>query len=86
MFIRDSDLVSISLCLIVMHHCISSDPNSSNFCAARLTIFSCQGDSGGPIVVKTGREHLGIVSWGVEQCAKTGTYGCLLYTSDAADE
>lgn len=32
-----------------------------------------------PIVVKTGREQLGIVSWGDEQCAKTGTYG--VYTN-----
>ncbi|EJL6424906.1 GlyGly-anchored extracellular serine protease VesB [Vibrio cholerae] len=75
----DVDLVSQSLCQIVMQHGISSDPNSTNFCAARLTKDSCQGDSGGPIVVKTGREQLGIVSWGDEQCAKTGTYG--VYTN-----
>ncbi len=75
----DVDLISQSLCQVVMQTGISADPNSTNFCAGRLNQDSCQGDSGGPIVVKGTGEQLGIVSWGDEVCAKAGTYG--VYTN-----
>ncbi|TXZ05731.1 trypsin-like serine protease [Vibrio mimicus] len=75
----DVDLISQSLCQIVMQTGISADPNSTNFCAARLNQDSCQGDSGGPIIIKGTGEQLGIVSWGNEVCAKAGTYG--VYTN-----
>ncbi|RBM30274.1 trypsin-like serine protease [Vibrio tarriae] len=59
---------------------ISSDPNSSNFCAGTANNQdSCRGDSGGPIIVADTRVQLGIVSWGSMVCAMNGTYG--LYTN-----